>query len=510
MATIQYDTDNGTSLQPQTLISKTDDGDRAVKMSKDGLLIEYDVLTTQKTFEIGQNGFNWTDGTNTYTTTLGRISAVQTALQAVELPPNATTLELNNTLKLNAGATENADLTQNGLSYTTSGGTTTTRTWADIIASTGSTNTLQQVLDNGNSATGASATISLTNSGVGGLANPSLVLTNSNATINTIPTIELNKTGRNLTAGESIGSISMYGLDAVTQKTEFARIQTKAENVSSGNEDGTLSIFNSVNGVISETFNFNGGQNENNTFRPLDLNGNALRTTAGDLSIQALSSSGTGTIFLQPKTTASVSVSGNMTIPFTSYNFKVGDISTQQATLASTGVSFNDSVNLYASSLSNTTMSITNGTTNQQTQLTTNQLYINDITNTKSIQINNDAGGGNQNRIDLLKNQGGGIYNQSGIVNDTSTQNIFLLYQDNANGRSLNIANDSANGGEIIWSNTTGSNGLAITSDKPLTFSTTDKGIKLVYSDATNIVEINSQLSDVATNGFAIAMAIAL
>jgi len=42
------------------------------------------------------------------------------------------------------------------------------------------------------------------------------------------------------------------------------------------------------------------------------------------------------------------------------------------------------------------------------------------------------------------------------------------------------------------------------------TFSTTDKGIKLVYSDGTNIVEINSSLSDVATNGFAIAMAIAL
>ena len=42
------------------------------------------------------------------------------------------------------------------------------------------------------------------------------------------------------------------------------------------------------------------------------------------------------------------------------------------------------------------------------------------------------------------------------------------------------------------------------------TFSTTDKGIKLVYSNGTNIVEINSSLSDVATNGFAIAMAIAL
>ena len=42
------------------------------------------------------------------------------------------------------------------------------------------------------------------------------------------------------------------------------------------------------------------------------------------------------------------------------------------------------------------------------------------------------------------------------------------------------------------------------------TFSTTDKGIKLLFADGTNIVEINSSLSDVATNGFAIAMAIAL
>jgi len=42
------------------------------------------------------------------------------------------------------------------------------------------------------------------------------------------------------------------------------------------------------------------------------------------------------------------------------------------------------------------------------------------------------------------------------------------------------------------------------------TFGTTDKTIKLVYSDATNIVEINNQLSGVATAGFAIAMAVAL
>ena len=65
----------------------------------------------------------------------------------------------------------------------------------------------------------------------------------------------------------------------------------------------------------------------------------------------------------------------------------------------------------------------------------------------------------------------------------------------------------------LIWSvfrYTEGEYVCAASSGTGTTFSTTDKGIKLVYSNATNIVEINSQLSDVATNGFAIAMAIAL
>jgi hypothetical protein len=172
----------------------------------------------------------------------------------------------------------------------------------------GPTPDLQDVLDAGNSATGANAKISLTDSGAGGLANPQLTLTNSNATINTIPTIELNKTGRKLTAGESVGSISMYGLDDGTQKTEWGRIQIKAENVASGNEDGTLSIFNAVNGASLEVFNFNGGQNENNTFRPLDMNGNALRSNTGNLVLEATNSVGTGNINLTAKTGAVINL----------------------------------------------------------------------------------------------------------------------------------------------------------------------------------------------------------
>ena len=42
------------------------------------------------------------------------------------------------------------------------------------------------------------------------------------------------------------------------------------------------------------------------------------------------------------------------------------------------------------------------------------------------------------------------------------------------------------------------------------TFVASDKGIKLVYSDGTDIININNSLSNVAGNGFAVAMAIAL
>jgi len=42
------------------------------------------------------------------------------------------------------------------------------------------------------------------------------------------------------------------------------------------------------------------------------------------------------------------------------------------------------------------------------------------------------------------------------------------------------------------------------------TFAATDKTIKLVYSNGTDIININDSLSNVSSNGFAVAMAIAL
>jgi len=96
------------------------------------------------------------------------------------------------------------------------------------------------------------------------------------------------------TAGNAISAISSYALDGTATAREWSRIQTKVENIGAGNQDATLSIFNSVNGVVSETFNFNGAQNENNSFRPLDMNGNDIRTASGSLSVGCSTSTTAG------------------------------------------------------------------------------------------------------------------------------------------------------------------------------------------------------------------------
>jgi hypothetical protein len=147
------------------------------------------------------------------------------------------------------------------------------------------------------SSTGQQVLVSSANS----VSVPTYTITNTNASTASYPAIKMDRPTPASVAGDVIGAISTWADDASGNSREWSRIQTKTENVSGGNQDATLSIFNSVNGTVSETFNFNGGQNENNSFRPLDMNGNAIRTTSGDMSINSATSSGTGRMTLQSK-----------------------------------------------------------------------------------------------------------------------------------------------------------------------------------------------------------------
>ena len=88
----------------------------------EGFELLYDNLTTPKEFKISKLGINFDDGVVNNTTSLSRIAEVQTLLQAVETPPNATTFQIDNTLLLTDG-TNNTSFDVNGvdLDITTSG-----------------------------------------------------------------------------------------------------------------------------------------------------------------------------------------------------------------------------------------------------------------------------------------------------------------------------------------------------------------------------------------------------
>jgi hypothetical protein len=150
---------------------------------------------------------------------------------------------------------------------------------------------------------------SITNTSVGGLTNPNLILQNANSggsAPTSYPTLKLDKSAVVATAGNAISAISSWAIDTTVTSREWSRIQTKTENVTGGNQDATLSLFTSVNGTVSEVMNFNGAQNENNSFRPLDMNNNEIRSNTGDLTLTASASSGTGNAILQSKSTGSV------------------------------------------------------------------------------------------------------------------------------------------------------------------------------------------------------------
>ena len=163
---------------------------------------------------------------------------------------------------------------------------------------------LQAVLNAGNTATGANAKIGLTDSGIGNVANPQLILNNSNATagtINGVPCVEYFKSGRNATTGDTIATQTFQAKNASGTKTEYARLETAVRGTGVGNDDGSLGFYFATNGTLAEVFRMNGADNENNSYRPLDLNGNALKTATGNMDITTIGSTGTGNLTISSK-----------------------------------------------------------------------------------------------------------------------------------------------------------------------------------------------------------------
>jgi hypothetical protein len=140
--------------------------------------------------------------------------------------------------------------------------------------------------------------------------NPSLILQASSVLTTSYPVIKMDRPNATSLAGDVIGAISTWADDAGGTSREWSRIQTVSTNVSTSpaNQDGTISIFGSVNGTMAEVFNFNGSQNENNSFKPLDMNNNEIRSNTGNLTLSASASAGTGNVVLTSKATGNVAL----------------------------------------------------------------------------------------------------------------------------------------------------------------------------------------------------------
>lgn len=145
----------------------------------------------------------------------------------------------------------------------------------------------------------------------GGTAQPIARFNNSSASVGAV-TIRTNKTGRNVASNEVLASVQFNARNFSGVDTTFGKIECAATTATVGDTDGSLDFYSLINGVNNLVFRLNGADNENNSFRPLDLNGNNLKTSTGNMTIDTTASSGTGTLALTSKgaTTITSTVSG--------------------------------------------------------------------------------------------------------------------------------------------------------------------------------------------------------
>jgi hypothetical protein len=243
---------------------------------------------------------------------------------------------------------------------------------------------------------------------------------------------------------------------------------------------------------MAEVFNFNGSQNENNCFKPLDMNSNDIRTNTGDLTLSATASTGTGNINLTAKVVGGKVISNSsVQLPSTSTNIQVG---TNVGPNVNTVIS-NQGINITDTLFGNRQSVLAqygcelydNGINNCNSKLDGYALTQTDNRYNKTLTINNfDSGNPNQNSINFSITTTGGQIATTNLINNTSTQNLQFNYQDGGNGRSLNLSNDSASGGVLNYTN-------QISPSQPFTIDSST-GELILKTTATKALTLNSDI----------------
>jgi hypothetical protein len=142
--------------------------------------------------------------------------------------------------------------------------------------------------------------VKITNSNAGGQSNPTLTLTNTNATGSVALEVYKQKPTAGVN-GDVLFNQSVYGKDSGNAKQEYTRISHTIRDNVGGTEDGSIEFSAFRAGAINTFIQINGVENEVNILKPLDMGGNNIVTNAGDLTITAAASTGTGRTTIQSK-----------------------------------------------------------------------------------------------------------------------------------------------------------------------------------------------------------------
>jgi hypothetical protein len=204
-----------------------------------------------------------------------------------------------------------------------------------------------------------------------------------------------------------------------------------------------------VNGAFANFLQINGNENEVNCLKVLDMGGNNIRTTAGNITLDATSApSGVGDINLNPRATAVCNVNGNFRIPSNSNNLVIGTTAGGFAGLMSA-----QGTNYTAVSASQFA-----GLTYGGLRIAQGTLYAEDKTNIQTYQdiIISDTTNPADNLTTSITTTGIGS-----VRNDTGS----------GNQQNFSFVNDSASGGTINYTNTIGSNGIVISTNQSIELS---------------------------------------
>jgi hypothetical protein len=345
------------------------------------------------------------------------------------------------------------------------------------------TNNTGETLDYNPAATNL---LTLSTDSLGGTNNPMFTLNHTGGVGSA--TMKFYRNSSN--SGNAVGEIIFNGNTTTTTNQEYARIAGTIRSNTVGNLDGSISLNARVNNINTEFIRVNGGDDQTEFLRPIDMNGQNINTSTGDLILNAAGSTTTGNVNISAKTGANINLNSNVlmdggeNISIRNAGNTIYNNSTQS------GVSMVDTttpLNSKQHILTNTLQSIIN----QQATTFTNESDA-DLT---SIRESDNSTGLDIKRLSLTNNAMVIVDN----TNPSSTEQLDInatSLQFTSSGSasdSLSMYNDSADGGEIDWSNVSGTNGLTITSSHSLTLKSTTATYPIeLDSDVINLKNTNT------------------